>query len=249
MSAADELDEVPDASPVGIFDNERREAFQAFREKHGRDPIRELNNYVIGGHSLKVQLSRTDALWAEPEPEPDVSGPASLLPLLAPKDDAPAVDAPPLPPPAVAAPGLDPDVARFLDNLGLAGVGPILAREEIDWETLGLLDAGGLADAGIPRDDAQFIIVAYGSLGGVPPTPTPAAAPRPPPPAAPAPAAPAPAAAPGTPERDECPICFEPEKSTALVPCGHILCGACAAKYAHCPVCREVVSSRMRVFW
>ena len=64
-----------------------------------------------------------------------------------------------------------------------------------------------------------------------------------------APAAPAPAAAPGTPDRDECPICFEPEKSTALVPCGHILCGACAAKYAHCPVCREVVSSRMRVFW
>ena len=62
-------------------------------------------------------------------------------------------------------------------------------------------------------------------------------------------AAPAPAAAPGTPDRDECPICFEPEKSTALVPCGHILCGACAAKYAHCPVCREVVSSRMRVFW
>ena len=57
------------------------------------------------------------------------------------------------------------------------------------------------------------------------------------------------AAAPGTPDRDECPICFEPEKSTALVPCGHILCGACAAKYAHCPVCREPVASRMRVFW
>ena len=62
-------------------------------------------------------------------------------------------------------------------------------------------------------------------------------------------AAPAPAAAPGTPDRDECPICFEPEKSTALVPCGHILCGACAAKYANCPVCREPVASRMRVFW
>ena len=105
-------------------------------------------------------------------------------------------------------------------------------------------------DPGIPRDDAQFIIVAYGSLGGVPPTPTPmAAAPRPASVAAPAEAAPAPAAAPGTPERDECPICFEPEKSTALVPCGHILCGACAAKYANCPVCREAVASRMRVFW
>ena len=50
-------------------------------------------------------------------------------------------------------------------------------------------------------------------------------------------------------EHAECPICFEPEKSTALVPCGHILCGACAAKYAHCPVCREPVASRMRVFW
>ena len=105
-----------------------------------------------------------------------------------------------------------------------------------------------VADAGIPRDDAQFIIVAYGSLGGAPPTPV-AAAPRPAPPAAPVEAAAPAAAAPGTPDRDECPICFEPEKSTALVPCGHILCGACAAKYANCPVCREVVSSRMRVFW
>ncbi len=50
-------------------------------------------------------------------------------------------------------------------------------------------------------------------------------------------------------DSDECPICFEPEKSTALVPCGHILCGTCAAKYANCPVCREPVASRMRVFW
>ena len=50
---------------------------------------------------------------------------------------------------------------------------------------------------------------------------------------------------------DECPICLEPKESpTAIVPCGHILCGGCAAKYTtSCPVCREPVASRMRVFW
>lgn len=107
---------------------------------------------------------------------------------------------------------------------------------------MGLLDAEGLADTGMSRDDAQFIIGAYQSLGGAAPTPVAAHAPLP-----------AAAAAPTTaPERDadECPICFEPrENRTALVPCGHILCGGCAAKYnASCPVCREAVSSRMRVF-
>ena len=85
-----------------------------------------LDAHVVGGRSLRVEATRADA---PPASAPDASGPASLLPLLAPKDEAP-----PPPPPA---PGLDPDVARFLDNLGLSGVGPILAREEIDWETLG----------------------------------------------------------------------------------------------------------------
>ena len=52
-------------------------------------------------------------------------------------------------------------------------------------------------------------------------------------------------------DADECPICLEPKESpTAIVPCGHILCGGCAAKYTtSCPVCREPVASRMRVFW
>ena len=85
--------------------------------------------------------------------------------------EPPAPPPPPPPAPAFDAVDLDSAVARFLDDLGLGAVGPILAREEIDWETLGLLDAEGLADTGMSRDDAEFIIGAYQSLNGAAPTP------------------------------------------------------------------------------
>ena len=148
-------------------------------------------------------------------------------------------DAPPSPPrpPALADPDLlpeeplDPPVARLLASLGLESLGPVLMREEVDWESLCLLDTDSLVDCGVAAADARRICerVELAKAGA------------------------APVRAASDPERecpiDECPVCLEPEKSTALVPCGHILCGACAAKYANCPVCREAVASRMRVFW
>jgi cold shock CspA family protein len=143
-------------------------------------------------------------------------------------------DAPPSPPPAPAPPAdpglladepLDPPVARLLASLGLESVGPVLMREEIDWESLCLLDTDSLVDCGVDAADARRIcervdLVKSGA---------------------------APVRAASDPER-ECPICFEPERSTALVPCGHILCRACAAAHESCPVCRAAVTSRLRLF-
>jgi len=50
----------------------------------------------------------------------------------------------------------------------------------------------------------------------------------------------------------ECPICLERPKDTALLPCGHLLCGVCAATFVGtgqpCPLGRERVTGRARVF-
>ena len=119
---------------------------------------------------------------------------------------------------------LDPPVVGCY-SLGLESVGPVLMREEIDWESLCLLDTDSLVDCGVDATDARRIcervdLVKSGA---------------------------APVRAASDPER-ECPICFEPERSTALVPCGHILCRACAAAHESCPVCRAAVTSRLRLF-
>ena len=54
---------------------------------------------------------------------------------------------------------LDPAVARLLDDLGLRSrVGPTLAKEEVDWESLCLLDAADLVDVGVGPDDAPGIV-------------------------------------------------------------------------------------------
>ena len=47
---------------------------------------------------------------------------------------------------------------------------------------------------------------------------------------------------------------MERAKDTALVPCGHVLCGVCVSKandsriVDECPVCRVAVRSTMRIF-
>jgi len=60
---------------------------------------------------------------------------------------------------------LDPAVGRLLDDLGLhrrpglrSRVGPTLAKKEVDWESLCLLDAADLVDIGVGPDDAPVIV-------------------------------------------------------------------------------------------
>ena len=49
-------------------------------------------------------------------------------------------------------------------------------------------------------------------------------------------------------ESMECPICMDGRKDTTLVPCGHVVCAACAGDAATCPTCRGAVSSTMRIY-
>jgi hypothetical protein len=48
----------------------------------------------------------------------------------------------------------------------------------------------------------------------------------------------------------ECPCCLERARDTAFVPCGHVLCGACAAAYGEqrCPVCRAAVGTKLKIY-
>jgi chromosome segregation ATPase len=45
----------------------------------------------------------------------------------------------------------------------------------------------------------------------------------------------------------ECAVCLGAARDTALT-CGHLCCASCAAKLATCPICRQRVVSRTRVF-
>lgn len=49
--------------------------------------------------------------------------------------------------------------------------------------------------------------------------------------------------------RNACPICFTKEVDTAFVPCGHVLCGACARLASpHCFTCNALVHRTIRIY-
>ena len=51
------------------------------------------------------------------------------------------------------------------------------------------------------------------------------------------------------PDRESCVVCLDEDKSHALVPCGHrCVCGPCGERLAQCPVCRQAVTTMMRVW-
>jgi len=47
-----------------------------------------------------------------------------------------------------------------------------------------------------------------------------------------------------------CSICFQREKNTALVPCGHVFCEECTTSFmtADCPVCRRSYGDKLSIF-
>uniref|UniRef100_A0A6C0DK00 RING-type domain-containing protein n=1 Tax=viral metagenome TaxID=1070528 RepID=A0A6C0DK00_9ZZZZ len=54
-------------------------------------------------------------------------------------------------------------------------------------------------------------------------------------------------------EKKMCPVCFDNEVNTALVPCGHTYCKGCAetdrSRYAKCPQCRAQINARVKIFF
>ena len=50
-------------------------------------------------------------------------------------------------------------------------------------------------------------------------------------------------------EAHVCAICFERTKNTAFVPCGHQMCGDCAAMILdECPFCKTAIEKKMRTY-
>ena len=54
-------------------------------------------------------------------------------------------------------------------------------------------------------------------------------------------------------QKKMCPICFENEVNTVLVPCGHTYCKGCSendrSRNANCPQCRSVINARVKLFF
>jgi len=54
-------------------------------------------------------------------------------------------------------------------------------------------------------------------------------------------------------QKKMCPICFEHEVNTVLVPCGHTYCKACSdtdrSRNAKCHQCRSVINARVKLFF
>ena len=52
------------------------------------------------------------------------------------------------------------------------------------------------------------------------------------------------------PTKKNCSVCYTRERTTCLVPCGHIFCESCAerAKRSRCFICRQRIEDSMRVF-
>jgi hypothetical protein len=46
-----------------------------------------------------------------------------------------------------------------------------------------------------------------------------------------------------------CRICFNDQVSTLLVPCGHVLCGACATRVECCPFCNSQFYARQAIYF
>ena len=60
------------------------------------------------------------------------------------------------------------------------------------------------------------------------------------------------AAAPPAPPRDDCDVCAARRRDTAFVPCGHLLCSACAAtirtQMGRCHICRKAIRDTLIVY-
>lgn len=54
-------------------------------------------------------------------------------------------------------------------------------------------------------------------------------------------------------QKKMCPICFENEVNTVLVPCGHTYCKGCSemdrTRNAKCPQCRSQINARVKLFF
>jgi hypothetical protein len=49
-------------------------------------------------------------------------------------------------------------------------------------------------------------------------------------------------------QKKMCPVCFDNEVNTALVPCGHTYCSYCINKTNNCYICRGNIRNKIKLF-
>ena len=49
-------------------------------------------------------------------------------------------------------------------------------------------------------------------------------------------------------EEKQCAVCMDKEKDVALDPCGHRVCAECAPSLNECPMCKQNIDRRMRLY-
>ncbi|NXG02522.1 LRSM1 ligase, partial [Sakesphorus luctuosus] len=170
--------------------------------------------------------------------------------------------------------GLEQQLVALLLELSAEQYVPVFAHHRLSLQALGTMTAGDLEKLGVMEAGLQRAILrraqemlpvakATPELQGVVDTEAPSApepsAPLEEPPSAPEPSAPleeppclAGATAPPLQEehrKAECVVCLEQEPQLIFLPCGHVCCcQSCCQRLLSCPLCRQDIAQRIRIF-
>nr|XP_021407304.1 E3 ubiquitin-protein ligase LRSAM1 [Lonchura striata domestica] len=155
--------------------------------------------------------------------------------------------------------GLEQQLVTLLLELSAEQYVPIFAHHRISLETLGTMSTSdleklGVTEAGLQRAilrRAQEILAVATTIPelrraedtGVPAAPEPSA-PLEEPPGPTVPTAP-----PWDEKKSECVVCMEQEPQMIFLPCGHVCCcQGCCERLHSCPLCRQDIAQRIRIF-
>ncbi|XP_038012174.1 E3 ubiquitin-protein ligase LRSAM1 isoform X3 [Motacilla alba alba] len=155
--------------------------------------------------------------------------------------------------------GLEQQLVTLLLELSAEQYLPIFAHHRISLETLGTMSASdleklGVTEAGLQRAilrRAQEILAVASTIpelrraedSELPAGPEPSAPLEEPPGPA------APTAPPWDEKKSECVVCMEQEPQMIFLPCGHVCCcQGCCERLHSCPLCRQDIAQRIRIF-
>ncbi|XP_054139895.1 E3 ubiquitin-protein ligase LRSAM1 isoform X3 [Melozone crissalis] len=157
--------------------------------------------------------------------------------------------------------GLEQQLVALLLELSAEQYVPIFAHHRISLETLGTMSASDLEKLGVTEAGLQHAILRRAreilavattipelrraEESEAPAGPEPSAPPEEPP----GPAAPTAPALPGDERQSECVVCMEREPQMIFLPCGHVCCcQGCCERLLSCPLCRQDIAQRVRIF-
>ncbi|XP_054372909.1 E3 ubiquitin-protein ligase LRSAM1 isoform X2 [Molothrus ater] len=157
--------------------------------------------------------------------------------------------------------GLEQQLVTLLLELSAEQYVPIFAHHRISLETLSTMSASDLEKLGVTEAGLQHAILRRAREILAVATTIPelrraedSEAPAGPEPSAPleeppGPAAPTAPALQGDERKSECVVCMEQEPQMIFLPCGHVCCcQGCCERLCSCPLCRQDISQRVRIF-